>query len=86
MYTLSKNDTMSPLLKTDAVRRQDLPKAYALNGAVYVASTAFLLENKSFITDKTVASIMSKLRSADIDDRMDLEWAELLLRKGERQL
>jgi N-acylneuraminate cytidylyltransferase len=81
MYTLSEDNRMHPLLKSDAMRRQDLPKAYALNGAVYVASTAFLLENKSFITDKTVASIMPKLRSADIDDKMDLQWAELLLKK-----
>lgn len=82
MYTLNEADgKMQPLLKTDAMRRQDLPKVYALNGAVYVAETSFLLVHKSFLTSDTVASIMPKIRSVDIDDMMDLEWAEVVMKK-----
>jgi N-acylneuraminate cytidylyltransferase len=63
-------------------RRQDLPKVYALNGAVYIAQVEWLLNNRSFITDETHAYIMPKERSVDIDDEMDFKLAEFLLQKS----
>lgn len=60
----------------DAISRQNLPKAYALNGAIYVAKTQWLLENKSFLTAETSAYIMPKSRSFDVDDFDDFTAAE----------
>lgn len=45
MYKLDADGRMQPLLETgqNFERRQDLPKVYVLNGAVYVAESAWLL-------------------------------------------
>lgn len=81
MYTVDTRGKMSPLIKTgeSILRRQDLPKAYALNGAVYVAATAPLAGSRSFLTENTVAYTMPKLSSIDIDTEADLFIAEALL-------
>jgi N-acylneuraminate cytidylyltransferase/CMP-N,N'-diacetyllegionaminic acid synthase len=60
-------------------RRQDLPPAYALNGAVYVARPDVLERHGTFHTDRTAAFVMPRERSADIDTPQDLELARLLL-------
>jgi len=62
-----------------ATRRQDLPNAYQLNGAVYVASCNWLRVNANFITPGTYAYVMPQSRSIDIDNPMDFFFAEQLL-------
>lgn len=80
MYTIRENDRMQPLIpqKEITVRRQDLPAVYALNGAVYVAQTDWLLETKSFLTNETTAFIMPKSRSYDIDTEEDWLLCEFI--------
>lgn len=80
MYTLEK-DKMKPLLPQDKLiaRRQELPKSFALNGAVYVAEINKLLKEKSFLTKETVAYIMSQERSFDIDTIIDFKICESLI-------
>ena len=85
MYYLSNRLTLRPVIKTNEkfLCRQKLPKAYALNGAVYVAKTEWLFQNKAFIGKDTIAYIMPKERSIDIDDEIDFFIAELMvLRKS----
>jgi N-acylneuraminate cytidylyltransferase len=81
MYTLDAETRMAPLLPPPAgfSRRQDLPTVYALNGAVYVAETDWLFENRTFITADTLGCIMSKAHSIDIDTELDLAFCEFLL-------
>lgn len=83
MYTLDDNGLMRQLIKQDSltVRRQDLPNAYALNGAVYVAETKWLMESKSFLTEATIAYEMPKIRSYDIDTEEDFMWCEWVFEK-----
>ncbi|TCP57851.1 N-acylneuraminate cytidylyltransferase [Tumebacillus sp. BK434] len=82
MYTLQANNAMQPLIQQELVtRRQDLPKAFALNGAVYVAEAEWLKRTKSFLTEETVAHIMPSDRSFDIDTELDLFLAEALLKQ-----
>lgn len=54
-------------------RRQDLPDAWCLNGAVYAANIDFFLEFRSFLTKKTVCYPMPIERSLDIDTPADVE-------------
>ena len=61
------------------MRRQDLPLVYHLNGAIYVAKTPWLLQTKTFITNETLAYVMPKERSIDIDNELDLKIAELVM-------
>lgn len=80
MFTLD-GVTMKPLLPELArtTRRQDLPTAYALNGAVYVMSTADLRAGRPLVTPDTSAYIMPPERSIDIDTEFDLLIASAYL-------
>jgi CMP-N,N'-diacetyllegionaminic acid synthase len=66
-------------------RRQDLPVAFALNGAIYLALRNFLLSERTFITDRTYAYVMPEDRSLDIDTPWDLYLADLILRAREHR-
>lgn len=61
-------------------RRQDLPPAHALNGAIYLISRKVLLERQTFYTDRTYAYVMPLERSLDIDMPWDLHIAGLILK------
>jgi N-acylneuraminate cytidylyltransferase len=82
MYYINSQGILEPILSTEsdvAVRRQDLPVVYALNGAVYVARREWLLVNKSFLSKETIAYPMCKEHSIDIDSWRDLQLAKLML-------
>lgn len=60
-------------------RRQDLPPALVLNGAVYAADVAWLRRERAFIRPgETVAWEMPADRSIDIDTLEDFQAAERL--------
>lgn len=61
--------------------RQEYKKTYVPNGAVYVFQTEVLRATRQYYTEKTYPYIMPRERSADIDDLLDFEWAEYLLKK-----
>lgn len=81
MFTLNSEGKMVPLIATDAkvTRRQDLPKVFALNGAVYVARCDWLIASQTFLYEETVPFLMPKSRSFDIDTELDLKICEYLL-------
>ena len=63
--------------------RQKLPKAYQLNGAVYVFRADLLVrETKSILVGRTAAVVMPRERSHDIDDSVDFAVVEALLEKS----
>ncbi|MDB2582744.1 acylneuraminate cytidylyltransferase family protein [Gammaproteobacteria bacterium] len=55
------------------LRRQDLPKSYILNGAIYIVRVDWFLEKKVLFNNETVAYLMPNDRSVDIDDKEDLQ-------------
>lgn len=63
-------------------RRQDLSPAYALNGAVFVIRTDWLMAGGGFFAPETIAYEMPKGRSVDVDDEIDLVIAEALVGVG----
>lgn len=70
-------------LDREYVRRQELPPAYVLNGAIYLARAQMLLEERTYYARETYAYVMPRERSLDIDTAWDLHLAGLLL--GERK-
>ncbi|MSP49859.1 MAG: acylneuraminate cytidylyltransferase family protein [Alphaproteobacteria bacterium] len=56
-----------------ARRRQDLPPAYAPNGAVYVAQVDWYRQHRVFIHPDTVAYVMPPERSFDLDTALDMK-------------
>jgi CMP-N-acetylneuraminic acid synthetase len=63
----------------DPATRQGLPKAYALNGALYLTQAEALRRVRSFTPPKTYAYVMAREHSIDIDSPEDLRLSELLL-------
>jgi len=84
MFSLDEQGGMHAFLPPEQrpVRRQDLAALYDLNGAIYVARTAWLRRTRSFLTDETVAYVMPPERSVDIDTLFDFRLAECLLNQG----
>ena len=60
-------------------RRQDLPEAFQINGAVYVARWDFMRGAESFLVPETRGVEMPLERSIDIDTPLDLRYAGLLV-------
>jgi N-acylneuraminate cytidylyltransferase len=79
MYQINDEKCLDPLFDSKFDRRQDMPKVYALNGAVYVAECEWLKSTKSFLSDETSAYVMSKEHSLDIDTELDLRICTFLL-------
>jgi N-acylneuraminate cytidylyltransferase len=81
MYSLGPDDRVKPLFPelNTAFRRQELPKTYVPNGAIYVFDLKWFHEKQLFITDESVAFIMPAERSVDVDTALDLALADVLL-------
>lgn len=58
----------------------DKKNPYKLNGALYIASVDFIKRHKSFISQNTMAYIMPKERSVDLDTYHDWDIGESLMK------
>ncbi len=82
VYSMAADSRLAAFLKIDpsvSMRRQDLPPAYSLNGAIYIAEIDWLIASKSFVSPETVGYLMSRETSVDIDEPSDLERARIYL-------
>jgi CMP-N-acetylneuraminic acid synthetase len=68
------------------MRRQDLPRIYQPNGALFISKPETLYRTKSFYSTKTLPYIMPQERSIDIDSQMSLLQAELFLKKAQASI
>jgi len=84
-YRILFDGTISAYAKPpvgESLRRQDLPPAWCLNGAVYAAYCKYLCATNNFIGVKTIAFPMPAGRSIDIDTLDDLDKAEFFYNKS----
>lgn len=81
MFYLEGQQRLEPVLGTwdFPTRRQDLRPAFTLNGAVYVAETAWFRQHQTFLDRKTIAHPMPKERSLDIDTELDFMIVRTML-------
>lgn len=81
MYRYNTDQSLDPFIKgrPEVARRQDLPPAYVLNGALYLAKADWLLEQKGFVGPETLGYIMPAERSVDVDTMQDWRWVEFLI-------
>ena len=81
MFSRGENGQLERLINLpyDIHRRQDLPKVYKLNGAIYIVADDTLRKTKSFTSDGTVAYIMDRKVSIDVDTRSDHERMKNIL-------
>jgi len=59
--------------------RQDLPKVYIRNGAIYLIKRESLLKNQSLVSSKCGGYIMDSCSSVNIDSKNDFLMAEILI-------
>jgi CMP-N,N'-diacetyllegionaminic acid synthase len=64
----------------DYARRQAMPEAYALNGAIYLCRRDVFLSARTFEPKGTVGYVMEAQRSLDVDTPFDLRMCETALR------
>ncbi len=85
-FSVAEDGLMEPVIRQESfhTRRQSLPKAFEPNGAVYVARCDWLAKTRSFLTAETRGFEMPRERSWDIDELLDFEICELLLKKAGR--
>jgi CMP-N-acetylneuraminic acid synthetase len=76
------NGTLADFMTTEIgyLRRQDLPPAYAVNGAIYLNQRSSLLLDRTFLPTGTIAYVMSQERSLDVDTMWDWHLAELIVK------
>lgn len=81
MYRLSADNKLIPVIKdqSKSQNRQSLTRSYMLNGALYLATRQFILNNRTLTTTDTVAYEMPPNRSVDIDTLLDWDFAEYLI-------
>jgi CMP-N,N'-diacetyllegionaminic acid synthase len=84
MYRRNEHQHLQPLIpnRPDITNRQDLPPVYALNGALYLARTDWLIENQGFVGPKTLGYVMPEERSVDLDVPLDWQWVEFLMKRN----
>ena len=79
--SLSKEGYLEPILQQSSTcRRQDMPKYYRVNGAIYINRTQELCETTSF-NDNKIPYIMINENSIDIDSIDDFNRAEAVLKR-----
>lgn len=98
MTETSKTSTLiKPIEEDESLKHYDLDfsnykrqnyKEYYPNGAIFIGKNKEYLERKHFFGKKSLAYFMNKADSIDIDDRLDFEFAILLMsmKQKEKQL
>ncbi len=70
---------LKPAFDHPPKRRQDLPKLYAPNGAVYWIRPSVLDRERTFYPSRTLGYVMPANRSVDVDTESDLELCRTLI-------
>lgn len=80
-----ENDYLKPAFGQKYLenRRQELPKLYIPNGAIFISKPQTLKVFRSFQCKKTLPYIMPHDRSIDIDNQLDFILTEFLIKRLE---
>jgi len=82
---LPDNMSISDVIKDNKINFLSNLKSYRLNGAIYICKTNSFMEEKSFfISQNSFAYEMDFISSIDIDEMIDLFFAEAILKERAR--
>jgi CMP-N,N'-diacetyllegionaminic acid synthase len=82
-FTMDDENRLNRILpEIPGRRRQDMPKVYYPNGAVFVAEVARFRAKSTFYPEDIVGSPMSVEQALDIDTKLDFIIAEAMLAEG----
>tara|TARA_B100000900_G_scaffold130905_1_gene110722 strand:+ start:44 stop:748 length:705 start_codon:yes stop_codon:yes gene_type:complete len=78
---------LKPLLKGEKILPRQFSKMkYLINGSMYLSSKESIIKNKSLITSNTVGYIMPEIFSIDIDNQLDWDIGEFLMKKNMKKI
>jgi CMP-N,N'-diacetyllegionaminic acid synthase len=83
-YSIYEEDSSGYISKSKPgsfYRRQDCPKVYELNGAIYIIKSDSIKKQKMSEFKKVRKFVMDGINSIDIDTKMDWDFCEFLLDK-----
>jgi CMP-N-acetylneuraminic acid synthetase len=82
-YSIEGDDLVRNIKTTKIYRRQDMKPLFQAMGGPYIVRKECLNRlGDNMYTDSKTYHIIPNIRSVDIDDRLDLMFAEFLLEKG----
>ena len=61
-------------------RRQDLPKVYQMNGAIFISTRDLIMKNNVISGHSVIPYLMTNEDSIDIDNQIDFNLVELLIK------
>jgi N-acylneuraminate cytidylyltransferase len=80
LFEESENGFLEPSKKGNFSRRQDCPKVWQYNGAIYIINTASLQHSRLTEFKRIRKYVMDSLSSHEIDDELDWLVAENILK------
>lgn len=81
MVLVGRNGYLEPLDPNQhEMRRQDLPDVFFFEGSVYVSSVDAFLKKRSFYHDKTLPYIVPEWKSHEVDDIVDFNIIETIMK------
>jgi CMP-N-acetylneuraminic acid synthetase len=78
---ITENNPQHPFANSNT-RSQDHEPFYRPNGAIYMMKTNYFGQYQNFFKGRVKGYYMVRERSVDIDDEIDLKYAEVLLRRS----
>ncbi|MEW7289532.1 acylneuraminate cytidylyltransferase family protein [Aquimarina sp. 2304DJ70-9] len=76
-----ENGLLKKSKKGQYVRRQDVPKVYEYNGAIYIINIKSLKNNTISSFSKVKKYVMDEISSMDLDNHLDWKICELLIKE-----
>ncbi len=87
LFDETEDGYLKKAFDSDFTRRQDAPKVWEFNGAIYLTKTETLKLTDFANMKKKVKFLMSKETSVDIDNILDFKLVEILLKeRNERNI
>jgi N-acylneuraminate cytidylyltransferase len=81
LYEEADNQYLKLSKQGNFVRRQDCPKVWQANGAIYLIDNNTLIKRGSLNTMQKTKFVMDAIHSVDLDTPLDWKFAECLLQK-----
>lgn len=86
MRNIQEDGVVKNLLNVSStIRRQDLPKIYKVNGAIFIQKIDSHFSLESSLNDGKLAYLMEKKYSVDIDTYLDIKIVEFYLEKEKEE-
>ena len=79
--SLTSNHLLRSKNDFKVLRRQEIDELYFYEGSIYLSEINTYLEKRNFYHEETLGYVMPKYKSFEIDDEIDFDIVEMLMKK-----